>query len=167
MLKKASALARVVTSLEVQCVESLQSRLSSEVDVTDRQWWNVYYDLLLYYMHIADREAFEYLEKSRGIFMKRLVEEVAKICCGDFKDGKQAAKFKANFLENLNLFQNEFGKYQRGHADYLKESLQFQFAKRILTRFGLGPTFIVDIFKHLVADEIILNIPRLLDDSDR
>lgn len=168
VLKKASALAHAVTSLEARALESLQSRLSSEVDATDRRWWDVYYDLLLYYMHIADREAFEYLEESRGIFMDRLVKEVAEMCAVVFEDVKQAAKFKAKFLENFNLFQNDFALYQRGNTDRLTEQLQYQFAKRILSRFGLGEDirFIFEVFSHVVADEILLNIPSLLSDRD-
>ena len=97
--------------------------------------------------------------------MNRLVEEVVEICCGDFKDGKQAAKFKANFLKNLNMLQNEFASYKRQASVPLDEQLQYQFGKRITSRFGLGIDICLVVVAVLTADEILLNIPGLLIDG--
>ena len=173
VLIKASALARAVTSWGVHSVESLQSTFSAPplsksfaVDTTDGRWWNVYYDFLLYFIHIADREAFEILQESRDIFVDRLVEKVVEICSVDFEDDKQAAMFKAKFLEYYNQFQFEFGKYQRGAVkNYLTEDLKFQFARRILRRFGLDDKDTEAIFLVVVnvhASEMVLNILGLL-----
>ena len=172
VLIKASALARAVTSWGVHNVEAVQSTLSDPrfsesfaVDTTDRRWWDVYYDFLLYFIHIADREAFDCLGEYRGIFMDRLTIEVAKICSGHFEDDKQAAMFKANFPKYYNQFQIEFGKYQRGPVNY-SENLQFQFARRILTRFGLDKhmELIFLVLTNVTGSEIILNIAGLVTD---
>lgn len=166
--KKASALAHAMTSLLAQSMESLQSILSfAEIEANDERWWSIYYDLLLFFMHIADREAFEYLEKNRGIFVKRLLKEVAQICCKDFENDKQAAEFRKNFASNFVLFQKEFAVYERGQTDYLTENLNYQFTNRILRRLKLDEDVAL-IFKLLsltIAYEVLLNIPRLLDDN--
>lgn len=169
VLRKASALARVLVSEQaVWAVEALQSSgVRYGVSKTDRRWWDVYYDHLLYYIHIADREAFGYVKESRGIFMNRLVEEVVEICCGNFKDGKQAAKFKANFLKNLNLFQNEFASYKRQASVPLDEQLQYRFGKRIASRLGLDISFCHLVVVGLTSGEILLNIPGLLTGKSR
>lgn len=169
VLRKASALSRVLVSEHaVWSVESLQSHgVSLGISKNDRRWWNVYYDFLLYYMHIADREALELLGEKRSIFMDRLDGEVTEFCAMDFGDDKKVAQFKAKFFENLNLFQNEFASYKRGAAVPLGEQLQYRFGKRIASRFGLGTSFNLLVVVAINASEIVLNIPGLLTGKSR
>ena len=173
VLRKASALARVLVSEQaVWALESLQSSGVSfgiRISKTDRRWWNVYYDFLLYYTHIADREALEFLGERRGIFMDRLCGEVAEYCAMDFGDDKQAAQFKAKFFENFNLFQNEFARYKREGVGPLDEQLQFRFGKRIASRFDCGSdiALILLVVTGLAGGEILLNIPGLLTGKSR
>ena len=167
VLIKASALASVLASQQavwsVEALQSLQlSGVSFGISKTDRRWWDVYYDHLLYYMHIADREAYEFLGERRGIFVDRLVEEVGRICRGNFEDDKQAAMFTAQFPKIFNQFQNEFASYERVASVPLGEQLQYRFSKRIANRLDLGPEFGLLVAKGLTAGEILLNIPGLL-----
>lgn len=170
VLRKASALARVLTSQQAAgAVEPLQSSESLPgISKTDRRWWDVYYDFLLFGMHIADREAFKFLGECQTIFMERLCREVVEICSVDFRDDERAAQFKTKFFENFSLFQEEFAEYKqvgrRQTTDFLTDHLNYAFAKRILSRFGLEQNLrhIVSVFSAAHALEILLNIPRLL-----
>jgi tetratricopeptide (TPR) repeat protein len=175
VLRKASALARVLVSEQtVWAVERLQSSGTQfGIRKDDRRWRDVYYDHLLYYMHIADREAFEFLGERRRIFVHRLGTEVAEMCSLEFGNDKQrvrfrakfqAAQFKAKFFKNFNLFQDEFGRYKRERSVPLGEQLQFRFAKRIASRFGCGSDIrlISLVLGYVTAAEVLLNIPGLL-----
>lgn len=164
VLRKASVLARAIASEQASWdVESLQSSgVQFGIANDDRRWWDVYYDHLIYYVHIADREAFEFLGDTRAVFMDRLGTEVAGICGLQFRDDRQAAQFKATFFENLNIFQNEFGSYQRGRGVPLAEQLQYQFCKRIANRFDQDLAFAALAVIGITSGEILLNIPGLL-----
>lgn len=164
VLRKASALARVLVSEQAAwAVEALQSSgIRFGVSKTDRRWWDVYYDHLLYYMHIADREALDFLGERRGIFMDHLCGEVGEFCGMDFGDDKKVAQFKAKFFENVKLFQNEFASYKRETAVPLGEQLQYRFGKRIASRLGLDISFCLLVVVGLTSGEILLNIPGLL-----
>lgn len=164
ILRKASALASAVASeAAVSAVGSLQS-LGARFGIskTDMRWWDVYYDLLLYFIHIADREAFDFLEDSRGIFVDRLRTEVVRICRGSFKDDRKAGQFEARFLENHNLFQRQFASYQRVTSVPLGEQVDYRFSERIARRLDLGPDFGVLVASICTAAYILLNIPGLL-----
>jgi len=164
VLIKASSLASVLASEQVvSAVDNLQSfGVRFGISKTDRRWWDVYYDFLLYYMHIADREVYEFLGEKRGIFVDRLVEKVVEICSVDFEDDKQAAMFKAKFLENFNQFQIEFGKYQRVASVPLGEQVDYRFSERIARRLDLGLDFGLLVASACTAGYILLNIPGLL-----
>lgn len=164
VLRKASALASALASeAGVQAVDSLQSLgVRFGISKTDRRWWDVYYDFLLFYMHIADREAFEFIEEYRDIFMARLCTEVVKICRGHFEDDKKAAQFEVGFFESYNLFQRQFASYQRVASVPLGEQVDYRFSERIARRLDLGPDFGLLVASTCTAGYILLNIPGLL-----
>jgi len=169
-LRKASALAETMTWLLGDAVKEMQQPIVSQyegIEMEDGRWWSVYYDSLLYMMHIADREAVQYLEEEeRSIFREQLFKEVTEICCADFHDEPRATEFKQNFAHIFMLFQDEFASYKQGQANYLAENVTYQFAKRIQSRLGQHANFILgaQVFWVVVDTEAVLNIPVLLDD---
>ena len=170
VLSKASALARIMFSLLGQAIKAMQESIISEneIRISDECWWSVYYDLLLYMMHITDRETFEYLKESmRDIFMEQLFKEVMELCLADFDNNSQIQQFEQTFANNFMLFQNEFSSYERGQTEYLTENLAYMFAKRIKKRLGSNRdlAFILQFVKFSIELELLLDIPRLLNDT--
>jgi len=171
--RKASALAQALTSQQVPVVMRILQ--SSEpllgISKTDSRWWDVYYDFLILGIHIADREAFNYLGKHQNVFVEHLCRDVVETCNSDFMDDQQGAQFRAKFIENFGQFQEQFAGYRqvgRGHTtDFRTDHLNYAFAKRILSRFGLEQNLrhIVSVFSAAHALEILINIPSLLDDG--
>lgn len=171
VLDKASALARNMSSLLARAIKEMQQGVISEtkIKVEDKQWWSVYYNFLLYMMHIADREAFEYLNKSmRKVFVRQLLKKVIEVCIEDFANYSRAHQFRQNFEHNFMLFQKEFASYERGQTNHLTENLTYMFAKRIQKRLGLDRDLILNLqfFQFSTKLEFILDIPRLLIDTN-
>jgi hypothetical protein len=170
VLRKASALARIMSSISANAVEVMQQTVISETETTigDKHWWSVYCDFLLYMMHIADRDAFEYLkETKRKVFIDQLLKEVIQICLENFDDDLISNQFTLNFANNFMLFQKEFSSYERGETEYLTEDLTYMFAKRIQKRLGTDPDriFNLQVFQFSIELELLLNIPDLLKDT--
>ena len=170
VLEKAIVLAQNMSSLLANAIKEMQHGvvLETKAKVADKTWWFVYFDFLLYMMHIADREAAEYLNKSmRDVFMQQLLNGTMDICAEDFSDKSDVEEFRQNFKRNFNLFQQEFASYERGQTEYLTNDLFYMFAKRIQKRLGLDwDSFLnLQIFQFLIKLELILNLPDLLDDS--
>ena len=170
VLKKASALARIMSSILPSAIKEMQQALASENDtiVDDKVWWTVYYDYLLYTMHIADREAFNYLKKTkRHIFIEQLLKEVIEECLKNFDNNSTAKQFRNNFAHNFVLFQKEFSSYQRG-TKLLTNNLNYMFAERIQKRLrlGIGAKLRMQIFQFLLVFEMLLNIPCLLNETN-
>ena len=164
----ASALANTMDILVSSAVKEMQQGVfSSETeDITDKDMWSIYYDYLLYMMHIADRESYENLnDKMRNIFMDKLLKEVIAICIKDFDDQLRVKQFRKSFTSNFNLFQKDFDEYEYGGSDSQKptENLTYMFAKRILKRLGREGDFVLlfTIIAFSVDLEISLNIPDL------
>lgn len=171
VLKKASALARIMSSILPSAIKEMQQALISENDtiVDDKVWWTVYYDYLLYTIHIADREAFNYLKKTkRHIFIEQLLKEVIEKCLKDFDNNSTANQFRNNFAHNFLLFQKEFSSYQRGKTELLTDNLTYMFAERIQKRLrlGIGVKLHAQIFQFLIVLEMLLNIPCLLNETN-
>lgn len=171
VLRKASALASALASeVGVGALDSLQSlAVRFGIGKADRRWWDVYYDFLLFYMRMADREAYEFLGKRRGIFMDCLCSEVVRICRGHFDDDKKAAQFEVSFFENFNLFQRQFASYQtyKVASVPLGEQVEYRFSERIARRLDLGLDFRLLVGSTCTAGYILLNIPGLLTGKPR
>jgi len=168
--KKAMALANVLTSLVASSVKEMQQGILKEsgVQTNDSHWWSVYYDFLLYMMHITDREAAIYLDDSlRHVFMKQLFGRIADIGAEDFDDKSRAREFRHNLSNNFNLFQSEYSSYKRGHTERIDENVSYMFAKRVQKRLGQEGDIILtmQIFEFVLKIELLPNIPALLDDS--
>jgi hypothetical protein len=167
IIKKASALAIAMTYLLSDAIKTMQASFKDRIEIEDEKLWSAYYDLLLYMMHIADREAYEYLnENMRHMFMKELVRETIEICANDFKDNLRVDQFKANFQTNYNLFQNEFAQYERGKTGNLNKDLLYMYTDRVRKRLGLGSdiSFKLQFSSDLGVLEFLLNIPLLLSE---
>lgn len=167
--RKASALASVLALEQaVWDVEALQSSgVQFGINKNFKRWCDVYYDHLLYYIHVADREALEFLGDRRVVSMERLGADVAEICSLEFADDKQVGQFKARFFENLNLFQKDFRSYKRGKGVPLVEQLEYQFTKRIASRLDRHPAFAASVVIVITLGEILLNRPGLLTREPR
>ena len=59
------------------------------MEINDAQWWAIYYDFLLFFIHLADRESFEYLNRiQQTLFIKILFNKVLEVCSKDLESGR-------------------------------------------------------------------------------
>jgi len=166
---KAHSLADAIISLVLSGMEGLQKAIStqSNIDINDAQWWAIHYDFLLFFIHLSDRESFEYLNKTqKTLFIESLFGKVLKICSKYFESDR-AEQFKQNFTQNFVLFQKKFSSYQRGKSKNITQNINYMFTERILKRMGLNSSTILhtQITPFIIKIELLLNIPELLNDS--
>ena len=172
VLRKASVLADEITRFAFKTIKEITQSLSEEIEteIDDNMRWTLYYDLLLYMLHLSDREAFNYLEKDKQkIFMNQLYNEIVKFCCEDFKDEIKSEQFAYNFQHAFELFQKEYGFYKRGQTEYLEDNLEYNFTTRTIERLGCEKDVFLHaiIFPFITSVDILLNLPDLLDDTKK
>lgn len=170
VLRKAAVLADEITHLASKIVKDLNQFVIDELEIKidDDKCWTLYYDLLLFMIHLSDREAFQYLMKDkRKKFMVQLFKEAIRYCCEDFEDKSQHKEFEKKFQYAHEIFQKEYALYKRGKTEYLTDNLEYNFTKRILGRLGEENNIelLLTIFSAIVKVDILLNLPKLLDDT--
>ncbi len=167
--RKAFALSSAMSSLLGHAIDIMRKTIltGSDFEVDEEKWWTIYYDFLIFLIHISDREAFEFLDKNqRTLFIESLLNKVIETCSSDFVNNS-VNQFKQKFLHNFILFQDEFASYERGKTKYLAQNVTYMFAERIQKRMGFNSTAILkaQIFEFTINLELLLDIPRLLNNK--
>ena len=173
VLKKASSLANMITSVTPKFVEVFQHGISSYLDekLDDSLSWNVYYDFILYMIHLSDRAAFHYLDKDkRTLFLNRLYDDITDYLRESFKSETTAKKFLDNFAYQHGLFQKEYSQYTREKPKSFLHDIDYQFTERIFKRFRIEidysdikqMTFIMSLRPIINGMDIVYNFQGLL-----
>jgi hypothetical protein len=167
LFKKAEALVPMLGFIVSQNTKSLFEALKKENDINrkldEANYGKVFIETALFYMHLVDRIAFQYLGiEMRNTFIDAFfIEFVEALSRQGYESGIKAAQFRSCFLDAYNERQEEYGKYQKmvpQENEGTKGTLFWEFEKKIASILG-SQTDILTIM--LVQNNIVSSINLL------
>ncbi len=138
LIDKAKSLAPIIIGLAVK--ESQELKKYQELKkVTDDKFKEVSFEMIPFYIHYADRVAFQYLKsEQRKKFVIALFTEIREQLSSVCKNENDAVQFKATFTDTYFNRQEEYSKYKLpiNKKEKDKENLFWQFNRKIASILG-------------------------------
>lgn len=142
----------------------------SEKEINDN--FEDYFDNMFFlFMHITDRIAFGILGKEkRGLFIDALFLELREKLSKQVEGGLESARFREDFGNKWNAFQNEYGSYKLlpEKDEPYGNTVFWEFCKRIVSILkGKEPDILLMMVftEYTTKGYVWLNIPQLLQDK--
>lgn len=172
LIEKAKAVAPLLDDLITESTQHLFSVLKEERgDTIDQEKFSeVYFEIALFYVHLIDRIAFQYLgPEKRIVFIESVCDEYLEITNKDFmtyNNDVNAAEFRTLFLDSLNERQLEYGTYKMSTEkdEALAGTVLWEFGKKIAEILNCAMDIWVIMYVHssVLSPFEALHIPELL-----